>query len=311
MGPPIEPPLFHGIFSRARRRAAPRPARGDPNVTLKSLSLTTIVRSVDEATIDSSLEEVQQLIEALASFPPVALEWIMPLVNGWVVAAARDAGLQPHEAKHRGCGIAAADGCGMSGEALLRHIAHSGLLDRAIRRDELGFRQHRQLCASAANAGAAPPAPSPATAAWGLIELFGEWGTWLNASEQPSLPRSSLLFAHERDARCPERGTPVFEPNLDSFEKNFDVFTRGMLAGLDWTGLVAAGGAVTACALRSRATVLAEATVFGEDAIEDARYRWFEPAQHELVCRTPTRARAATQPPCTRCAEANEPCCRS
>lgn len=299
--------VFHGIFvrppPRRQRSIAARPtSHGDRDATLYSLALAAVVRSVDEATADASLQELKETVEALATWPPCSLEWTIPKLNARLLMAARDAGLQPDEARHRGMSkVGSAEMSSellvdMSSEALLRRLATSRTLDRAIRREELAYRQWRAECHQQ---HAELPPPSPVTAAWALVDVFSDFGVWLSRSEPPSLPRSQLIFAHERDARVPSaHGTPVFEPTLASFEKNWDAFSRGILAGLDWSGLVAAGGAVTACVLRSRVTALSDqGHPPSEDALDDARWRWFEPL-HEGFRRMGTTKGDDHRPEC-------------
>lgn len=51
------------------------------------------------------------------------------------------------------------------------------------------------------------------------------------------------IFPLSKSARR-ENGSPAIVPSLAEFQKNFDVFTEGLLCNLDWGNVIAAGGAV-------------------------------------------------------------------
>ena len=273
---------FAGIFSKKPRTQ--RAERGDPSANLQTLAARVLVASCnEECAPGTTAEDVRGLAQALSTWPSVALDAVLPHSNPRLVLAARDAGLDDDEKHLRGVSR-----CHerdqrheWSGEAVLRQAANARMLDYAIRREEAAY---CLLRGPRLDGGYEPALTTSANAAtFALVDIYGGegFGAWLNTTEAPSLPRSQLLFAHERDAAVPPVGTPIFEPSLSDFEENFDMFSRGVLANLDWTGVVAAGGGVAACVLRSPAGSLRK-DASSDDVVDAMRSKWFDPSQHDL-----------------------------
>ena len=64
----------------------------------------------------------------------------------------------------------------------------------------------------------------------------------------------------------------------EEFDLSFDIFSGGLLRGLDWTGLVAAGGAILACALKPKVSTMPSE----EEDMRDQLGEWFDPTVHKL-----------------------------
>ena len=156
--------------------------------------------------------------------------------------------------------------CGDSPQAhALKLLANEAVTDAAIRREEHEYREKR---------ASAPPddATLAATAAgaFPLIDVFSEWHRIICSSEAPSLPPEQILFAAEPTPL----GSAVLEPSLPHFLDNFDTFSCGLLRGLRWDGLVAAGGAVLACVQRTGCEAWGAP---GSEEVEDMRRVYFQP----------------------------------
>ena len=105
------------------------------------------------------------------------------------------------------------------------------------------------------------------------IDVFAETSTFVNeASKAPPAPIVlgggrrgwRLLRAGVKPGECP------LQPSLDQFTRNWRSFTLDGLKGLNWRGVVAAGGAVAGCALQSPAWARA-----GRGDIRDPARSWF------------------------------------
>lgn len=290
-----------GFLSKRKARAAataPPPA-GDPSATLETLAARAVIQSCNEfCSPGVTVDDLRGVIDSMTTWPVICLDLVLPHVNPRLLLAARDAGLGDDERRLRGVSQAPSIAADMwSGESRLRKIATARMLDHAIRREETAYCQNRARVplqglehsfrrrsrpAFASLCGKTPVEQESASGAatFDLVDVFapGGLGQWLDACEAPSLPRSQLLFAHERERRAPSAGDAVFEPSLECFESNFDHLTRGMLAGLDWSGIVAAGGAVVACALRSPAGRASAQGLVSEDELDAMRHKWFDPS---------------------------------
>ena len=105
------------------------------------------------------------------------------------------------------------------------------------------------------------------------IDVFAETSTFVNeASKAPPAPIVlgggrrgwRLLRAGVKPGECP------LQPSLDQFTRNWRSFTLDGLKGLNWRGVVAAGGAVAGCALQSPAWART-----GRGDIRDPARSWF------------------------------------
>ena len=106
-----------------------------------------------------------------------------------------------------------------------------------------------------------------------------------------STPRSSPKFHLQENSgnlkdegdcialEAPTKSHPVFESSQAKFERNWDVFTCGLLDGLDWTGLVAAGGSVLACVLEAQVPAMHSSKSPLEVDYHERHgvRRWFDP----------------------------------
>jgi hypothetical protein len=159
-----------------------------------------------------------------------------------------------------------------SPEAQQLRLASTGtLIEAAVRRGERRFRELR-VDRRKDSEGAAADEVYP------LIDVFGDWGEMFGVVEPPPLPDEQLLFARERATLVSPLSSPVFEPSVAMFRENFDVFTGGLLRGADWTGMVTAGGAVLACALRTPSSKTRSAST--EDEEYGSRLGYFEANEH-------------------------------
>ena len=105
------------------------------------------------------------------------------------------------------------------------------------------------------------------------IDVFAETSTFVNeASKAPPAPIVlgggrrgwRLLRAGVKPGECP------LQPSLDQFTRNWRSFTLGGLRGLNWRGVVAAGGAVAGCALQSPTWART-----GPGGVRDPARSWF------------------------------------
>jgi hypothetical protein len=90
-----------------------------------------------------------------------------------------------------------------------------------------------------------------------------------------------LIYAHQaRTANAGADGTSMLAASSEEFAVNFDAFTSGLLAGLDWSNIIAAGGSVVACAMRrDDVTSGAEPLPPASAAAASAARQWFSPMQ--------------------------------
>jgi hypothetical protein len=126
-----------------------------------------------------------------------------------------------------------------------------------------------------------------------LIDVFSpEMHALVAFSEELSLPPSQRSFsttasvAGQPSSHVP-LGTHVLEPTLENFDAN--LFTNGLLRGLEWDGIVATGGAVLACAMHTGADTWGEP---GSEEVEDARRTFFSPGR-VVTDRTPSAPRCS------------------
>lgn len=188
---------FKGMFSAKRSlKPQPKPARrGDKHATLFELALRTIIASTDEACPhDATLEECFEVSECIAEWPAACFEWVLPRINPKLLMACGATGLVHLGGEGKGAEAdeMPPDGRRDAGWAL-REAARP-LIEGAIRREELRYRQSRDTAMRAA-------ADGPPLDVFSLVDIFGEWGRFVGKSEPPSLPMRQLLFADERAAR--------------------------------------------------------------------------------------------------------------
>ena len=62
-------------------------------------------------------------------------------------------------------------------------------------------------------------------------------------------PKRMIMFAEGNIPSVASTGSPSIVSSLSEFRKNFNCFTSNALLGMDWTNVLAAGGACTACLL--------------------------------------------------------------
>lgn len=252
---------WKGIF-QSRVPDKPKPAkRGDPNASLHELALRQVVESCDDAAAEATVEELREFASVVAMWPPACLPWVLPRLGHRLLFA---------------CLF----------EESLRSLVSAELIEAAIRRDEQRFREASDAKLSG-SINKYKGDPDRALAGCGLMEVFGDWGGLLGNVERPPVKHEQLLFAHERAACAPDLGTPAFEPSLDEFTENFDTFTSGLLRGLNWDGgIIAAGGAVLACALRSTVPPASRrADPDAEYVREQQRWAYFEAREHHAFRR--------------------------
>ena len=219
---------YRGMFASKRRTRPPPLIGGDTLASLHELALRVVLQQIDASCpADAPMDDAMMMAGNLAEWPAATYEWVLPRVaNPRLIAACRNFGL-PND--HSPCAAA------------LRSAASDAVLEASIRREENRYRARR----SAGNdEGADEVCACP------LIECFsGDWGELLSATVPPSLPPKQQIFAHERAYCAAPLGTPALEKDLAGFEANFDCFTGGLLVGLSWDNVIAAGGSVLACAL--------------------------------------------------------------
>lgn len=169
--------------------------------------------------------------------------------------------------------------------ALGSPLVTAEMLDKTIAREEHAYCDSRALERSAKYL---PPrdtsAPPPLFA---LVDVFAEvelpYGPsskpakelllWPSTQSPPAFSSEQILFENKADEMpsnllegIPEkdrakwremfnRGPLAFAKGLDNFERNLDVFSGGLLEGLEYDGVFLAGGAALACALSSPGNV--------------------------------------------------------
>lgn len=176
---------------------------------------------------------VQILLELLAELPARALAFCR--LAGVTLAAGADGALDRVATLPEPRGAA----------ELRRLASRAGLLEDAIRRDESAYRDAR------AGGLAADSIESPLINPF-AVDRYTQYLAHGCELDLP-LPPSCVLFASTR-ARHFAAHEPGWRNALEDaagFKKNWDEFSGGLLDGLDWTNLLAAGGSVVACAGRT------------------------------------------------------------
>ena len=258
------------IFARTAQLSE-RPRRaGDRSASLHELALRQVVESCDSAAVQSSMDELFEIASVIAQWPPATWAWVLPRINHQLLLACKSVGLVPPVEN-------------LPETEALRRAVSDAAVTAAIHRDEQRYRDARTRELAGKELTGADDA---ALAGCEPISVFGEWGTWLGAADKPALPPQQLLFAFERAQLSPALGDKVFEDRLEDFEENFDIFTGGLLRGLSWDGVLAAGGAVLACALRTRVPLSGLADDEDAQLVRDqARYSYFEASEYHLFRR--------------------------
>jgi hypothetical protein len=249
---------------------------GDLSLTLRELALRQVVRNFEEVAAAASVTELEELANEMSWWPPDLHEWLLPRIDWRILAACSKCGLPKALGSTPGTGSSCAEINDVftpnSPEAQQLRLASTGtLIEAAIRRGERRFRELR-VDRRKDSEGAAADEVYP------LIDVFGDWGEMFGVVEPPPLPDEQLLFARERATLVSPLSSPVFEPSVATFRENFDVFTGGLLRGADWTGIVTAGGAVLACALRTPSSKTRSAST--EDEEYGSRLGYFEANEH-------------------------------
>ena len=278
---------WKGIFTRrsSADKAKP-PKRGDPNASLRELALQQVLeldataevptltvipiltrcwsRARSDAAAEAPLDDLREIASVIALWPPACLPWVLPRLGHRLLFA-----------------------CFFDSD--LRSLVSAELLEAAIRCDEQRFRDASDARLSG-NSAKYKGDPERAFAGYPLLDVFGDWGGLLGNVEPPPVRPEQLLFGHERAACVPDLGTPAFEPSLDEFTANLETFSSGLLRGLTWDGsIIAAGGAVLACALRSDVPPPGRrgaADPQAEHAREQRRWSYYEAREHHAFrCR--------------------------
>lgn len=252
---------WRGMFVSKRQELAQPHRCGDRNASLKELALQQVVESCDDAAAEATLEELLEIAEVVTMWPRACLPWVLPRLGHRLLLACQQ-------------------------QTELRSLISSELLEAAIRRDEQKFRDASDDKLAAKPGRKFKGDPARAFSGYPLMDVWGEWVQLLCNTEAPSVAPEQLLFAHERAAVAPDLGVRTFEPSFDDFQSNFDVFSGGMLRGLNWDGIVAAGGSVLACALRSTVPPPPKrADPDAECAREEKRWSYFAATEHHIFRR--------------------------
>lgn len=80
----------------------------------------------------------------------------------------------------------------------------------------------------------------------GLLAVFTLPSAFRKVCGRAYNPARLHLFPLPPTQRLPD-GSAAIVDNIGQFQRNFDLFTHGVLAHLDWHNIFAAGGSVTAC----------------------------------------------------------------
>ena len=252
---------WRGMFVAKRPEPKELPRCGDRNASLRDLALQQVVESCDDAAAEASLDELLEIADIITMWPRACLPWVLPRLGHRLLFACQQ-------------------------QTELRSLISSELLEAAIRRDEQKFRDASDDKLAAKPGRKYKGDPARAFAAYPLMDVFGEWVKLLGNTEAPAVAPEQLLFAHERAAVAPDLGMRTFEPSFDDFHANFDVFSSGLLRGLSWDGVVAAGGSVLACALRSTVPPAPKrADPDAECAREEKRWSYFAATEHHIFRR--------------------------
>jgi len=226
-----------------------------------------VLESCEDAAAEASLDDLREIASVIARWPPACLPWVLPRLGHRLLFA-----------------------CFFDSD--LRSLVSAELLEAAIRRDEQRFRDaipNARLSSSSSSTKKYKGDPERAFAGYPLMDVFGDWGGLLGNVEPPSVRPEQLLFGHERAVCVPDLGTPAFEPSLDEFVANLETFSSGLLRGLTWDGsIIAAGGAVLACALRSAVPPPGRrgaADPQAEHAREQRRWSYYEAREHHAFRR--------------------------
>ena len=226
-----------------------------------------MLESCEDAAAEASLDDLREIASVIARWPPACLPWVLPRLGHRLLFA-----------------------CFFDSD--LRSLVSAELLEAAIRRDEQRFRDaipNARLSSSSSSTKKYKGDPERAFAGYPLMDVFGDWGGLLGNVEPPSVRPEQLLFGHERAVCVPDLGTPAFEPSLGEFVANLETFSSGLLRGLTWDGsIIAAGGAVLACALRSAVPPPGRrgaADPQAEHAREQRRWSYYEAREHHAFRR--------------------------
>ena len=232
-----------------------------------------MLESCEDAAAEASLDDLREIASVIALWPPACLPWVLPRLGHRLLFACR------WHATSSACNFFDSD---------LRRLVSAELLEAAIRRDEQRFRDASDARLSGSSTKYKGD-PERAFAGYPLLDVFGDWGGLLGNVEPPSVRPEQLLFGHERAVCVPDLGTPAFEPSLDEFVANLETFSSGLLRGLTWDGsIIAAGGAVLACALRSAVPPPGRrgaADPQAEHAREQRRWSYYEAREHHAFRR--------------------------